>query len=367
MSDSKRDEAFVREAFHRWRPRYLNAGLDVNDIELLADSIDHWSDWCNAFIEMGETHAELGEGAEKRDDLESAGQHYVQAGLYAHFGSHVWHVDEQRRETAHRTSVRWFESGGQYLRPPVQRLDVPYSPGGFEIACHLRLSPYRDDSPLIVLLPGLESTKEELYTYQSHLLERGLSTLAIDGAGQGETWYHKRMSTEYPALVSEVLDYVQAEDFDGLDINTIGILGQSLGGFYAPFVATSDRRISACVSISGPFTVGPVSSWSSELSKEHFAHAAKTESLVELDDLTERLTLRDRLDDLEAPVLAITGGRDTTVAPAQTERIARQAPRGEFVCYEDANHICNNVPYKCRPYVSDWLRSQLGSASKLSE
>lgn len=358
-SEFHRDESFVQESLDRWRPRYVNAGLNYNDIELLERRIDTWVDWCGEFARVGESHADLGEEAQERGDLESAGQHFVQASLYHHFGSHVWHVDESLREETHRTSVRLFERGGQHLYPPVQRLEVPYDEGGFDIACHLRVSPLRDDSPLVLLLPGLESSKEELYTYQGHLLERGLSTLSIDGAGQGETWYHQGMTTDYPALVSTVIDHVRGDTFEGLDSDAIGVLGQSLGGFYAPFTAAVEPRIEACASISGAFTVGPVSSWQSQLSRLHFTHACKTDSMVEIDDLTERLTLRGRIDGLDAPLLAMTGEDDTTVAPEQTERIASRAPRGEYVLLEDANHICNNVPYRCRPYVSDWLRSQL--------
>lgn len=80
---------------------------------------------------------------------------------------------------------------------------------------------------------------------------------------------------------------------------------------------------------------------------------------MEVDDITEQLTLRDRVEELDIPLLAITGGNDKTVAPEQTHRIAANAPNGEFVLYEDANHICNDVPYRCNTYVSDWLRSKL--------
>ena len=30
-----------------------------------------------------------------------------------------------------------------------------------------------------------------------------------------------------------------------------------------------------------------------------------------------------------------------------------------FVLYEDGNHVCNNIPYKYRPLVADWLRKEL--------
>jgi 2,6-dihydroxypseudooxynicotine hydrolase len=241
----------------------------------------------------------------------------------------------------------------------VQRLEALYDAGGFDVPGNLRVTDRADESPLVLLLPGLESSKEELTTYEPYLLERGLSTLAIDGAGQGETWYHQPMTTAYPDLVAAVIDHVRDVDPQGVDTGTIGVLGQSLGGFYAPFTAAAESRIQACASISGPFTVGPVSSWSSRLSKEHFLHACQSDSLVEVDDLTERLTLRDRIEDLEAPLLAITGGDDATVAPEQTQRIGEKAPDGEFVCYEGANHICNDVPYRCNTYVADWLRAEL--------
>lgn len=53
----------------------------------------------------------------------------------------------------------------------------------------------------------------------------------------------------------------------------------------------------------------------------------------------------------------MTGAHDTIVPPDQTERTAERAPNGEFSLYEDANHVCNDVPYK--PRLADWFRSRL--------
>ena len=44
---------------------------------------------------------------------------------------------------------------------------------------------------------------------------------------------------------------------------------------------------------------------------------------------------------------------------SSSERAAHTAPKGEFVLFEDGNHVCANVPYKARPLVADWLREQL--------
>ncbi len=45
---------------------------------------------------------------------------------------------------------------------------------------------------------------------------------------------------------------------------------------------------------------------------------------------------------------------------SRSKKIARRGAEREFVLYEEGNHVCNNIPYKYRPLVADWLREQLG-------
>jgi 2,6-dihydroxypseudooxynicotine hydrolase len=60
------------------------------------------------------------------------------------------------------------------------------------------------------------------------------------------------------------------------------------------------------------------------------------------------------------PTLIVTGRRDRVIPWEQTERIARAVPRAEFVLYPEGTHVCNNIPFKYRPLVADWLREHLG-------
>ena len=63
---------------------------------------------------------------------------------------------------------------------------------------------------------------------------------------------------------------------------------------------------------------------------------------------------------IEQPCLVVTGKRDRVIGWEQTQRIADEAPRGEFVLYDEGTHVCNNIPFKYRPLVADWIREQLG-------
>ena len=355
-------DGYIEETLDNWTPRFVANGVDYSDLRRLQGEIETWRDWCHAFRGMGDEHEELGEEALGAGDDLGAGRHLARAAMYYHFGSHVWHVDADYREETHRRAVETFRRAGPLLDPPVERLEAP-SGHGFDVPANLCVPEAGvggTASPLVVLLPGSDSIKEELHWYAGDLHDRGLATLAVDGPAQGETWYHQGMTADYHEYVSAVLDHVEALDPDGVDVSRLGVLGVSLGGFYAPHVAANDGRFDGCVGISGRFAVGLVSNRPTALSREQYLWACKTDSLIEADDITEEMTLKGDIADLTAPTLVMTGALDTITLPEQTERIARHAPNAEFVCYPDGNHVCNNITYKARPATANWFVETIG-------
>ena len=63
-------------------------------------------------------------------------------------------------------------------------------------------------SPLVVLIPGLDSTKEEFFHWESVFLDRGMATLSLDGPGQGETGLRMDIRPDYEVAVTAILDAV---------------------------------------------------------------------------------------------------------------------------------------------------------------
>jgi 2,6-dihydroxypseudooxynicotine hydrolase len=72
------------------------------------------------------------------------------------------------------------------------------------------------------------------------------------------------------------------------------------------------------------------------------------------------LSLAGVAERIEQPCLVVAGGRDRVIGSEQSKRIAEEAPGGEWVLYEEGTHVCNNIPFKYRPLVADWLRDWLG-------
>jgi 2,6-dihydroxypseudooxynicotine hydrolase len=57
------------------------------------------------------------------------------------------------------------------------------------------------------------------------------------------------------------------------------------------------------------------------------------------------------------------GRQDRVFPAADTEQMARDAgDMAELVMFEDGNHVCNNIPYKCRPLQADWMKRRLSLA-----
>ena len=106
------------------------------------------------------------------------------AALCWHWGKFVFvdHPDEQR--AAHDRAVACYRSGAAGLQPPAMRVTIPYD--DTSLPAYLRLpATAAAAKPVVIMLPGLDSTKEELQANAEYMLARGLATIAVDGPGQG--------------------------------------------------------------------------------------------------------------------------------------------------------------------------------------
>ena len=122
------------------------------------------------------------------------------------------------------------------------------------MAGNLRRPPGAIAPPLVLLLPGLDSTKEEFFDWEQVFLDRGMATFSLDGPGQGEVSKSSHIWPNYEAAVTAALDVLcERDDFDA---DRIGAAGVSLGGYYAPRAAAYEKRVRAVVGISGPFNFG---------------------------------------------------------------------------------------------------------------
>jgi 2,6-dihydroxypseudooxynicotine hydrolase len=340
----------VAAAIAHWAPRFVTNGVDMNDFQTVTSSVETWEEWLPAWRVNGDMHAGLAREAEEAGRSRTAGEAWNRAALSYHFGKFVWMLDMNRYRESTFLAVEALRNAHRHLDPGAERLAIPYE--GIAMAANLRRPAGVAWPPLVLLLPGLDSTKEEFFGWEQVFLDRGLATFSFDGPGQGETGLRSSIYPDYERAVSRVLDAL-----DGFE--RIGVAGVSLGGYYAPRAAAYEKRIRAAAGISGPFNFGDC--WDSlpQPTRETIAHHTGASSVDQAREKAAELDLADGAPRIDQPLLVITGKLDRLIPWQQSERIAKAAPNATWVLFEDGNHVCNNIPYKYRPLTADWLAEQL--------
>jgi 2,6-dihydroxypseudooxynicotine hydrolase len=349
-------DAKVQAAIDHWAPRFIQAGVDYNDFVRTTAQVEHWEDWLDAWAALGDQHAQRAAEAEEAGRSGSAGEAWLAAAVAYHFAKFVWVLDEERTRPVHEKSVAAMYAGHKQLGTNLERLEIPLE--GAKIVGNLRRPEGDGRPPLVVLIPGLDSTKEEFYELENVFLRRGMATLSIDGPGQGESASVFPIRPDYEVALTATLDHIA--DRDDLDHDRIGAVGVSMGGYYAPRAVVFEPRVRSVVGISGPFNMGQMWDDLPPQTRETFINKAWASGDDEGRQKALELDLDGVLERLDRPALFVTGDLDRIIPAEQTERQAQVAPQGEYVVYEGGLHGVSNYPYLLRPLVADWTREQLG-------
>jgi 2,6-dihydroxypseudooxynicotine hydrolase len=356
--DQRITDERVASAISHWAPRFIANGVDAADFTRVTAGIERWDDWCAAWSEAGFEHEELGRTALADGRARSAGTHLAQAAAYYHFAKFVFVQDPAQMRTAHEAAVRCLTDALPHLDPPGERVVIPFD--GAQLVGNLRRPAGPGPHPVVILIPGLDSAKEEFGATEQLFLDRGLATFSVDGPGQGEAEYNLAIRPDWEVPGAAIIDAVTT--LPDIDPGRVGIWGVSLGGYYAPAFAAGDERVRACIALAGPYDFG--AAWSSlpQLTREAFQFRSKAASADEAERKARELTMAGRAATLRAPLLVIMGKRDRLFPYQQAERlVAEVAGPAELLLLEQGNHGCANVSYRHRPYGADWMARQLAS------
>ena len=348
-------DARVQAATDNWAPRMVTQGVDYNDFVRTMAGIDHWQQWIDAWSETAELHLGLAAEAEADGRRRTAGEAFVRAALAFHFAKYVWVLEPDRnRDTTRRARDALYEAH-RLLDPTAERIAVDRD--GVAVRANLRNPTAAERPPLVILIPGLDSTKEEFFNFEAVFHARGLATLSLDGPGQGEAGFEAPIRHDYEVAVALALDALAGRE--DVDIDRVGAAGVSLGGYYAPRAAAFEPRLRAVAGVSGPSNFGARWDDLPALTRESFVHYSDSADETEGRERALALDLDGVAERIQQPLLVITGRRDRLIPWESTKSVADRAPNGRFVLYDEGNHVCNNVAYRYRPLLADWLAEQL--------
>ena len=349
-------DARVETAIAHWKPRFVANGVVLADFEEITGGLQSYDDWCAAWSTRAAHHEQLGREALARGHTLTAGECLQRAGVYYHFASFLFVHDLPQMKAAHMKGVACRQAALPHLRPPGERVEIPYQ-GGM-LPGILRKPAGIDKPPVVVMALGLDSTKEEGDAYETPFLARGMATLIFEGPGQGESQYDFAIRGDYEVPAGAVIDYVERRP--DLDATRIGMWGVSLGGYYAPRAAAFDKRIRACIALGGPFDWGAAWDGLPELTREAFRVRSHSRTQEEARAAARTLSLEGIARNISCPIFIVNGRRDRIVPAADAERLAREVTGPvTLMLIEDGNHIATNRAYRWRSQSADWMKEQL--------
>jgi pimeloyl-ACP methyl ester carboxylesterase len=347
----------VASAIAHWAPRFTTNGVTVSDFERITKGLDHWAGWCAAWSSVAAEHEELGRDALAAGRTVSAGQHLSRAAVYYHFAKFVFVEDLDQMRAAHASAVRCLNDALPHMKPKGRRIEVDFE--GAKLVGVLRLPAGDGPHPAVLLLSGLDSAKEEQKSVEETFLERGLATFTVDGPGQGEAEYDLPIRGDWSLPGKALLDALGAEP--EIDESRLAVWGVSLGGYYAPRVATAvGDRVRACVALAGPYDFGDCWDGLPALTRQTFQVRSGAGSDEEAHRIASTLTLDGSAGAISAPLLIVFGRLDRLIPWQHAERLAAEAGGDvELLMLEDGNHGCANLAPRHRPYTADWLAERL--------
>jgi pimeloyl-ACP methyl ester carboxylesterase len=348
-------DARVQAAIDNWGSRLIANGVDFNDFRRVTGSLEHWDDWLDAWSACADGHREQAQDARDTGHDLSAGEAFVRAAVCYHFAKFVWVLDAERNRATTGKAIASLASAHELLDPTAERVEAPLD--GAIIAGNLRRPEDVAPAPLVVLIPGLDSTKEEFFHWEDVFLRRGMATLSMDGPGQGESGFALNIRPDYEVAVAAMLDAVGGRE--DIDIDRVGAVGVSMGGYYAPRAGAFEPRLKAVAGISGPYDMSANWDGLPALTRATLAHHTGAADDDEARAKAGELSLDGVLGGLTQPALIVTGRLDRLIPWQDTKRIADEAPNATWVLFDDGTHVCNNIPFKYRPLVADWTREQL--------
>ncbi|WP_049556412.1 alpha/beta fold hydrolase [Nonomuraea sp. SBT364] len=313
--------------------RATGAGLDLHEYLRVTGELADPDQWGESFMRAAREHVAR---AEQAATAISTGEHLRVAARWFHFAT--LGPNRQSALAAAEADTAMGRSL-ELLEPQARRVEGPGFTGWLRSPADARAT--------VVVVPGLDSGKEEFHDVVTALLRRGLAVFAMDGPGQGALAATSTVRADYHRVIGRVIDALGARN--------VGLVGLSLGGYYVAESAARESRVAAAVTVSGPFRLHwdvlppPVRDLLIQRAGGEEA-ARRFAGQVDLSALAPQIT---------CPLLVIDGGRDVILGVTNGEPLARLAPHGRYVSLPHGDHLLGNARPDWLAPAADWISEAL--------
>jgi pimeloyl-ACP methyl ester carboxylesterase len=180
----------------------------------------------------------------------------------------------------------------------------------------------RSRSPALLAIHPLASDKESFDHALSLFREAGYVTFCIDLPAHGDAFDGPRLKPDDEIVGAAALEMLAAHP--EIDPDRLGVMGGSLGAFYALRTAALSPHAKACLAFASPFDAGKGLPESVPGIQEHFAHVIGAPSIKESLVMAKPFHLRDVLDNIKCPVALVCSTQDHICDFTTSYQVARR-------------------------------------------
>ncbi|MEE1753063.1 alpha/beta hydrolase family protein [Streptomyces sp. SP18CS02] len=314
--------------------RATGAGVDPHEYRRVTDGLISIADWGPAFRRTGHGYLKR---AEEAASARSTGEYLLVAARWFHLAT-LAPYEEARRAAVEADHA--LSGALTILEPGARRVNGEGFTGW--------LRGPSDAPGTVIVVPGLDSAKEEFLDLVSALLARGLAVFAMDGPGQGVLAATTTFVPDYERIVGRAIDALGAA--------RIGLVGLSLGGYFAARAAALEPRVAAVATVSGPFRLD----WEELAQPVRDIMAQRAGGADAAHAFVQQVDLAALAPRIAAPLLVVDGGQDVIPGVTNGEPLARLAPHGTYLSVPHGDHLLGNARPDWLPRLSDHLAHTLG-------
>jgi dienelactone hydrolase len=336
-------------------------------------------DFLRAWTALTDQLVEQAERAEEAGRTRTAGQLYARATNYLCQAERMLSNSDPDRLPSYRRVLELQQKAFDLKDPRITRVAVPYE--GTTLPAYFSAAPATDagPAPVMIMWNGLDSTKEHMYAcgHWAELAARGISCLMVDCPGSGEALRLQgltaRVDTE--AWASACVDFLLARD--DVDPARVGLVGWSLGGYYAPRAAAFEKRLALVVAWGANHDWGAVQRRRLEREGErpvphYWEHVLWVWGHTDLDafiDFADAVNLDGVVEHIEVPFLIAHGANDRQIPLAHAHRShdrAVRSPHRELRVFGPEEGATEHIGLDHLPHVSsfvaDWVADAFAGA-----
>ncbi|MGA7671467.1 MAG: alpha/beta hydrolase [Nitrolancea sp.] len=340
------------------RHRFIYGGIHPTQVKSTLKRVRNIGSWSTSWTKTATDYLRQSRHSADGGNAAQAAELQARAALCFHYAQLFEYDDLDRREHLYTQAARNYRNAAPRLTPSATHVQIPWHDK--TLPAYLQIPEHRGkQAPLVVILNGASTVKEETVGWSGAFLDAGLATLSLDTPGSGEAW-HIAATPHQLDIGDALIDY--ADRHERLDARRVALLGISLRGAYAVQVATEQPDIAAAISVTAPFHPRPYFRHLNQIVQNEISYTTHEADPGRILDMVESMSLIDTAPRLKTPLLVVGAGDDLVVPPEESTRLYAAAGGEKYLHFiPGANHVAFSHLWEWTPVAAEWLKNVMNA------